>query len=111
MSDRMPNRMSEYLPDTMSEYMSDRMSGRMPEGIPDRMPRMPGRLPVYMSDSQIECEHICQKIYQIECQTICQINRPNVWNICPNIHLEMSWRGSHEVKNFDMCHLISPEGF
>ena len=55
--------------------MPDRMPAYMPEHMSDRMP---DRMSEYMSDKSSEY----------------------IKNIRPNIHLEMSWRGSLEVKYF-----------
>ena len=53
----------------MPDRMSEYMSDRMPEYMADRMPE-------YMSDKLSEY----------------------IEYFCPNIHLEMSWWRSHEVK-------------
>ena len=77
--------------DKMLEHMSERMPDRMSESMPDRLPdRMSDRMPEYI------CQHICQ----IDFQKIWLINCQNIKDLCPNIGLDMSRWGSHEVKYF-----------
>ena len=75
------------MPDRMPK-MSDRLPEYMPSKMPDRMPEyMSYRMPEYMSGRM--SEYVSDKLSNIL----------NIY-IYPNIHLEMSWWGPHEVKYF-----------